>query len=127
MSAYICSEKLINTLTSYYMQNCRNLVVGSTVYRLTGNYVVEILSRENFKGVNYLNKKDGIFPSYSFTEIMLENSAIEIIKLCKGYEYQTISSPAYETSLAKIIINRIIEIAISKLDGYEAEAADWTI
>ena len=52
-------------------------------------------------------------------------SAVEVIKACDCFVYQSCEHPGWGKSLAKLIVHAIRERAISELPGYQE--ADWGI
>jgi hypothetical protein len=60
---------------------------------------------------------------YSPTPRRISINPLQVIKTCKYYVYQTCEFEGWEDSEAKAIIDAIINIAITKLPGYEE--AEW--
>jgi hypothetical protein len=52
-------------------------------------------------------------------------SAVEVIKSCNCYEYQSCEHPGWGKSLAKLLVDAIRTRAINNLPGYEE--AEWGI
>jgi len=128
MSAFICSDKHINTIVTWgsqYKVSAYHGVPGRT-HEINGSEqeVAKELLAENTKSVNYrYNESDPIEP----IKYKLENpvSAIEAYKLCQSLSYQSCEHPEWETSLAHAYIEAIQDEAIRRVPGYEF--AKWSI
>jgi hypothetical protein len=76
----------------HYIDECVNMNVGRQVIRISGGMVEEWL---------------------------VDIKPLSIIKMAKVLDYQSCEHPDYKTSEARDIIDRIIDTAIPKLEGYQ--------
>ena len=130
MSAFVVSDKHINSLLSYanksnmYMINLPN---GSNLYFDNTDELTQmgqILLNENYRSVNFrYNDNDQPYEfQFEFAPIL---SPVEIIKACQCYQYQACETDNYKDSSAYRIVDWIMNNAISNLPGYEQ--AGWDI
>jgi hypothetical protein len=96
----------------------------------------QVLWTENIRSVSYRYQDDtlntlpgpigesyvyGKHHSFPFVDV----KAVQTLKACDCYEYQSCEHPEWETSEAKSIIDAIRKVAIHALPGYED--AKWEI
>jgi hypothetical protein len=126
MSAFIVSNKHIDTLVSYAMSSGIHQVYhnGDTCH-LDGEGMGMILAEQNARSVN-ARYREQTTVDYSWTPIYrLPTNAVQILKACNCYDYQACETDDYDTTLAHAIIQAIQSKAIRSLPGYDA--AEWEI
>lgn len=125
MSAFICSEKHINTIVSFGAQHNVNVYHdGVTVeLRRYPQKIAEALLAENAASVNYrYDEDDKPRPiKYSYASM----SPIAVYKLCESLSYQSCEHEGWEKSFAFAVIDEIKKTAINNIPGYEE--AKWSI
>jgi hypothetical protein len=115
MSAYIVSDRHINTLASW--------AEFHKVYCCGGNVQAEmaaaLLYAANVESVNY-RYKEGTETLYSGFEPQPpdRHTPIEIARLCDSLEYQSCEHPGYEASQAAKLLAAIKFKAVTLLPGY---------
>lgn len=124
MSAFILLEKHINTLitsalfASRYGYNFG--VVHNNQYKTyhfnDTDILGQILVNQNYKSVNYRYDENEIPYKYHFK--YTEAEAIQILKACDCYDYQSCETEDYYSTEACAIIERIRRDTISTLPGY---------
>lgn len=128
MSAFIVSDKHINTLVTFAGR--RNIVAyhGNPTKSIatSGNEqaAAELLLAENTRSVNHRYKEDTPVTPIAF-EFVNGVDAVGILKACNCLEYQSCETEDYETTAACALLKVIRETAIHELPGY-SEAA-WAI
>ena len=79
---------------------------------------------ENYKSVNYRYGENAEPHEFTYKPVK-QRTAVEILKACACYSYQTCEHPEWKESEAYVIVQVLKARAINKLPGY-AEA-DWEI
>ena len=128
MSAFICSDKHINTIVTWAGKHNVSAYHGvpGRSYPVSGNEqeVANELLDENVKSVNYRYKEDDPVEPIGFV-FEDDASAIQIYKLCQSLACQSCEHPEWETSLSKAYVNAIQNRAVQSVPGYES--AKWSI
>ena len=137
MSAYMVSDKHINTLLTW-----ANAEFQGKVYANDQTYdssqvkdlqeLAQVLVDENIRSLKER------YPGYNLKEFLGVTGKIEfeftngktftpveIIKLCDCYDYQACETGDYETTTANKVVDAIRQKAISMLNGYDQ--AEWSI
>ena len=133
MSAFMCSEKHINTIVSYGIKNDATVYPtgqGGRSYwhpfQTDPNLIASILTTANVESVNLRYGKDDVSTKVRFKPVAISRlSAVQIIKLCDCFDYQASEVNNYDQPPAAKIIEAVRARAIDKLPGY-AEAV-WAI
>ena len=116
MSAYIVSDRHINTLASW--------ADFHKVYCCGGKVQAEqaaaLLYAANVESVNYRHK-EGAETLYSGFEPQRPDSftPIQIARLCDALEYQSCEHPGYEASQAAKLLAAIKKKAVTLIPGYD--------
>lgn len=84
----------------------------------------QILWDENYRSVNYRYDEDYSAPTFK-VDPYVKMSAVETVKLCDCYNYQTCEAPDWKETEAYAIMQAVREAAISALPGMSE--APWTI
>lgn len=107
---------------------------GMETMRVTDLNATEVgrtLIRENVASVSHRYRGDlsadeiGAGLDYEHRATGYGLPAIAIIKAAKSYRYQACEHPEWETSLAKQLIDRLVDELLGDLPGY-SEANTWT-
>lgn len=133
MSAFLCSEKHINTLVAYGVQQDISVYIpGSSgqkywqQIRKDPDLIVGILTTANVESVNYRYDEDTVLAPVKYESVATAFiSPIQIVKLCDCFDYQSCEVDDYEDTTAASIIRTIRNNAISRIPGYDE--AEWTI
>lgn len=138
MSAFLVSDKHINTLITYanldrYGHQWK-LNDGRTLDSKDSNDLqtaAEILKYENIRSLQARyedrlepEEKEGAI-TFRFTPVSPKLGAVQILKACACYDYQACESDDYDQSDAKKIVDSIRYQAINSLPKYEE--AEWEI
>ena len=126
MSAFIVSSDHISALVSWAAAN-RVGVHTNPMWFVVDNKIAtcNMLLSENVKSVNWRYRENEPVIPVEYTPPANPPSAVQVIKLCHCLAYQSCEHEAWEISLAKKILDAVIQTAIYKLPGYEA--AHWSI
>lgn len=126
MSAFICSDAHISAIVAWAAAN-RAGVHTNPMWFVVDNEVAtcNMLMEENVESVNYRYRENEPAIPVEYTPPARMPSAVAIIKLAQCLRYQSCEHPGWESSLAKKILDEVIETAIFRLPGYEA--AHWRI
>jgi len=129
MSAFIVCDEHISAMlqaamprypgdgSSYYWNNER--------HSLSGNYAIgQKLVDENYRSVNYRYDEDEEPRQFEYVPIR-RYEAVEIIKACHCYEYQSCETPGWQETEAYAIVKALTRLATYKLPGYGD--AQWEI
>lgn len=133
MSAFLCSEKHINTLVAYGVHNdVSAYILGNAgqkywqAFRKDPDLIAGILTTANVESVNYRYDEDTVLTDVKYTSVATAHlSPIQIVKLCNCYDYQACEVDDYDDSPAASIVRAIREAAIRNVPGYED--AEWCI
>lgn len=118
MSAYIVTDRTINALATAYLL---------TVSRSTPSQTIaQTLLDENYRSVNFRYKSNDATPSIKYRTEGLDLSAVEVLALCSGYEYQACETNDWSDSKACKMIEAIKYSAICRLPGFEEAPRDLT-
>ena len=125
MSAFIVSDKHINTLVTF--AGHRNVVAyyGNPTRSISvaGNEQAsaELLLAENTRSVNYRYKEECPVTPITF-EFIDGVNAVGILKACDGLAYQSCETADWEQTDAFALIEAIRSRATQELPGYDAAA-----
>lgn len=129
MSAFIVSNTQINALVRFASTNNVSFYYGATRQRwnVSGNEdaTAQLLLDENVRSVNYRYQENGEAGQIVYEIDAPDLTAVQVIKLAQCVEYQSCETPDWDKTMAKQLIDAIIQQAIVKLPGYDA--APWTI
>lgn len=130
MSAFVVSNEHINALVNFGIgANYFDPVTKCTesITRSTAERVGQILWDENQRSVNYRYHDTEHAPVFKFRPNGYGHfmTAVQIIKLCHGLDYQSCETDDWPQTVAHSILRAIECHAIYALPGYEA--ADWSI
>jgi len=132
MSAFIVSEKHINTLVGYGSggQNPVSVRLSDGDYLNFNNSehlarAAEILWRENHRSVNYRYDESNEPAPYAFKPGLYTRQPVDILKACDCYDYQACETPDYYETDAARIITALRKRATRNLPGYDKAA--WEI
>lgn len=132
MSAFVVGNKHISAMLQAAERN--RYAGDGPAYRWNGTYhyfrghlqeIGQKLVDENYRSVNYRydeDKKPHIFKKQSY---MPNISAVQIIKACACYNYQTCETPDWRETEAYAIVQALRERAIDMLPDYDE--AEWVI
>lgn len=133
MSAFICSEKHVNTIVSYAAENDISVYIkaasGQRYWHSVKKdpiLIAKILKQANVDSVNHrYNESDKPSRAKYKPEATAFISPIQIVKLCNCFDYQSCEVDDYDDSDAARIINSIRSNAITNIPGYNDAA--WAI
>lgn len=118
MSAFIVTDRTINALATAYLL---------TVSRSTPSQsIAQTLLNENYRSVNFRYNENDAAPSIEYRTEGLDLSAVEVLALCSGYEYQACETNDWVDSEACKMIEAIKYGAICRLPGFEEATRDLT-
>lgn len=129
MSAFICSDKHINSIVRFARKT--NVVVysGNPSFRwcVKGRKqdTASMLHAENVKSVNYRYLQDAQEVAIVYGPSAPELRPIEVIKAIDCLDYQSCGHPDWESSVANKLLKEIQSKAVTLLPGYES--ARWEI
>lgn len=128
MSAFTLSNKHINAMLSaakwvhfgfgYYWNNERH--TGCDMRELG-----QKLMDENYRSVNYRYSDETEAPRFKWNAYPQQHTAVQVIRLCDCYNYQTCETPDWQETEAYAIYTALREAAIGALPGMDD--AEWTI
>lgn len=133
MSAFICTNKHINTIVSYGVHHDASVYLEGP----SGRKYLEFFKKDPVQIFNILTKAnvDSVNHRYSECEVPAKDkfkaeavafiSPVQIIKLCDCFDYQSNEVDNYEDTVAANIIQSIRARAIDNLPGYKD--ALWSI
>lgn len=129
MSAFICSDKHINSIVRFA---CKQNVVTYSInpelrWSVSGREqkTAELLYAENVRSVNYRYLQDEANDGIIYDPFAPDLRAIEVIKACDCLAYQSCEHPDWDSSLACVLLKAIQRKAIDLLPGYSN--AQWEI
>lgn len=129
MSAYVVSNEHINALVNFGIganyfdpvTKCLESITPATAER-----VGQILISENQRSVNYRYNEKESAPVFVFSNGYGHfMTAVQIIKLCHGLDYQCCEPDDWPQTVAHSILRAIENKAIYTLPGYEQ--ASWSL
>ena len=131
MSAFVVNNHHINAMlqatapayhgdrSTYYWQGSRHPIAGNQ------QEVGQKLVKENTRSVNHRYHTDTEAYRFEWLPFLPPFSAVQIIKACNCYDYQSCETPEWKETEAYAIMTTLRERAIRSLPGYE-EAA-WEV
>ena len=133
MSAFIVTDATISGMLQattirnsgssyYYWRDKPHYFNGHTQENIQA--IGQKLVDENYRSINYRYTENVKPHEYVHKEVN-DRSAIEIIKLCNCYRYQTCETDDWEQTEAHAIFDTLRENAISNLPGYDE--ATWDL
>lgn len=125
MSAYICELPHINALACYAVDNrlWSSNDMSPSCPCTEQEQLGALLYAENAKSVAYRYTEEPE-DDYEFHFVQtIANSAVQMIKAVRCYQYQACEHPGWDKSAAHTITEAIIEHAIARIPGYDS--ADW--
>ena len=129
MSAFVVSDKHINTLVTFGKLHRCKVYFGNPTKSLDffsqAKEVANILYKANVDSVNYRYREHESVFDFDYKTEGVYAKPVEIIKACDCLEYQCNETPDFENSIAFKLINSIRRAAISALPGYDGAA--WGI
>ncbi|MBK7005538.1 MAG: hypothetical protein IPH37_10690 [Burkholderiales bacterium] len=129
MSAFICSDKHINSIVRFASNTNAVIYSGNPSLRwcVSGNerHTASMLHAENVKSVNYRYLQDAPDSGIIYDHRAPELRPIEVIKAIDCLAYQSCEHPDWELSAANELLKEIQRKAVSLLPGYES--ARWEI
>ena len=133
MSAFVCSEKHINTIVGYGSLNKVTFYTsppgapGGVRNDIYGNEtkVSSLLLNENIRSVNGRYQENGEFQVLQFKQLALNTSAVQVLKLINCLIYQSCENDDFNQSDAYKALKAIEGAAIRNLPGYDD--AQWAI
>jgi hypothetical protein len=136
MSAFVVSDKHINSILSYanrdsYSGLIRDQNDETYSFKCTEdlNKLAQVLLDQNIRSVNYRYDEDEKSPEIKFkfepNPFGKPLSPVQILKACSCYDYQACETEDYNETFAYKIIDHIRHMAIRNLPGYED--AEWEI
>ena len=89
--------------------------------------MAEMLLKQNIISVSYLYKTDQPDDEkIKYKNLLLDYSAIDILRICECYDYQACETPDYESTYAASIIRAIRTAAILSLPEWDKSKV-WCI
>lgn len=131
MSAFICTDKHINTLVSFASDNRLTAAFGNPtrIHVVYGaeQATAELLLIENIRSVNdcYKSEIGDVENAITYDPKTPRVTPVEILKACQCLAYQSDNAPNWDNSFAKALLERIQARAIDLLPGYND--APWGI
>jgi hypothetical protein len=132
MSAFVVSDKHINTLITWAYNNKVQYYKDRWVdINQTPTHAANTLYAENVRSVNsrYNERSKTQYDRFRFVPVQDLPDAIGIIKLCHCLQYQSCEHKGWDKSEAKKLLQAIEEYAMRALPGFEKayNAAEWSI
>jgi hypothetical protein len=129
MSAYVVSDKHINTLVTFgKLHRCR-VYFGNPTKSLdffdSADQIASILYKANVDSVNYRYNDSESADGFKYRTEGVYATPVQIIKACDCFDYQSCEVPDYENTTAAKLIDSIRRSAIRALPGYDS--ASWGI
>jgi len=121
MSAFLLGDNHLNAILNFYSDSRGEDPATDKHLQIWGDK----LRQQNMASVNYRYEEKISTPSFTFKRCPSEISAVQALKLCECYEYQTEDAPDYNTSEAKFILKAIMKSALHSLPGYDK--AEWSL
>ena len=122
MSAWLCSDRHINSIVTWAFKNHRHFYARDTDWEA----MAQALLDENYKSVNHrYNETDKPHSIVWTTAKSKTLTAVECIKACHCLNYQSCEHDGWESSLAKAFLDSVESAAIRAMPGYDA--APWGI
>lgn len=131
MSAFLCSDKHINTLVCFASDNRLTAGYGNPthIHVVYGaeQATAELLLAENLHSVSHRYKTEphADDAAITYNPKTPRVTPIEILKACQCLAYQCDESPTWGRSAAKALLWRIKDKAIDLLPGYDE--APWGV
>lgn len=131
MSCFLVSDKHINAIVTYAIDKdvwVEGLgvpnVSSSVITEDRAEGIAQILADANQASVNerYIERASSPDIKYECVDGL---SAVEIIKLCTCYMYQSNEASSWNESMALRIVQAVINCAAIRVDGWNE--AEWTI
>lgn len=124
MSAFIVSDKHINTLVSYGILNGVGFRFGETFSSIAQDpqAAAATLHAANVVSVNRRYQRCET-PDFTFRSVAVLPDAITILKACDCFDYQSCEVDDYDNTIGAAIIRAIRGSAIRSLAGYDR--APW--
>lgn len=125
MSAFIVSEKHINTLVTWASINW----IGAEKFNSRGHEQAwaTTLMRQNVRSVNYrYGENTDKRIRFEFTPINMTGTEmlLQIVMACRCYRYQACETNDYDNTLAGKFISNIMNFALTHLGMTESQARD---
>ena len=122
MSAFVVPHAHIDALVSWAIDH----KVPCFFAPATPRSVAAALFEENCRSVDHryaeVNERDYVF---TYRAGARQLSPVQVLKACKGLEYQSCEHPGWESSDAHYVLRAITAFAVRQLPGYED--ADWVL
>ena len=131
MSAFLVSDKHISEMLRFASQQDGTVHHDGKALDLRvpseAQKVGQILLDENYRSLNARYGHDPAAHDFQYEPFSLRPlmKAIEVVKLCHCYDYQTCETDDYYTSDAHTIVQAIQAQAIRSVPGYDE--AEWCI
>ena len=93
MSCFICSDRHIATIASYFTSD-----IGFEEPEVTQR-VADLLLEKNIEGVNFLYKEDTEFTPVDLSEVAQDMYPHDLVALCDCLEYQSCNPEGYVNPL----------------------------
>ena len=93
MSCFICSDRHIATIASYFTSD-----IGFEEPEVTQR-VADLLLEKNIEGVNFLYKEDTEFTPVDLSEVAQDMSPQDLVALCDCLDYQSCDPEGYVNTL----------------------------
>ena len=129
MSAFICSDKHINSIVRFACKNNIAVYYGNPTRRWAvpgeEQKTSVALHTENVNSVNYRYQSSHPVDGIQYDPFVSDLRPIEVIKACDCLAYQSCEHAEWDTSLANALLKEIQRKAVTLLPGYES--ARWEI
>ena len=127
MSAFVVSDKHINTMLSFGSRHIDRISLpdGQILSFKDANdlqIMAEIMLKENYRSVNYRSRENEGSHQIKF-EFEYKYTPIQIVKACQCFDYQCCETDDWKESNAYRINSWLMSSAISELPGYDQ--AEW--
>ena len=121
MSAFLCSDRHINTLVNYANRNRLTVYHDGRTHSCTDlDGLAKKLQAENIRSLNSRYGDEELDPTIShelWGSYTME--PVQILKACDCFDYQACESDDYNDTFSAALIQRIRNNAITKLPGYD--------
>jgi hypothetical protein len=111
----------LNAIVSYAATQVNDMFVGDKWIFVKGNeqLLIDILETANRKAVSSKLGDGEVAGGVKYRQTDSHQSPMQIIKLCRCFNYQACEVDDYIRTPAASMINTIINVAISNLPGYD--------
>jgi hypothetical protein len=111
----------LNAIVSYAAAHVHDVFVDNEWIVVEGNeqLIIDMLETANRKAVSFKLGDDEVAGGVEYRPTDNHQSPMQIIKLCRCFNYQACEVDDYPGTSAAVVINTILHAAICNLPGYD--------